>query len=350
VILMREMLSDLEDLSNAIGVSGFEARVRELISDRIDGLADEVRTDGLGNLLVTKEGTCGGPRILLDAHMDEVGFMVSHVDDRGFLRFECIGGWDPRNLLGHPVRFDLVGGFIEGIIGTKPPHLQTADERKKVVETDRMFVDVGAVDAGQVEGMGIEVGTPFTIYHPFRHIGGGNVMGKAFDDRVGCAVMIEVLRRLSKVDHGPTITMNFAVCEEVGLRGSGPGAFTLKPDLALALENTAAGDIPGVSPERCPTELGGGPAITIADKSLIASPELVSRLRQLAKEKDLPYQIKKPLYGGTDAGRISTTGSGIPSGVLSIPCRYIHNGLSVLRVSDMEACTDLALAFCVDAD
>jgi endoglucanase len=161
-------------------------------------------------------------------------------------------------------------------------------------------------------------------------------------------MIIEILRRLSEEKHGPTIVVNFAVCEEVGLRGAGPGAFALKPDMALALENTAAGDMPGISPERCPTELGKGPAITIADKSLIASPVIVSRLRELAGKRDLPFQVKKPLYGGTDAGRISTTGSGIPSGVLSVPCRYIHNGLSLLRISDVEACAELALAFCIE--
>jgi endoglucanase len=246
------------------------------------------------------------------------------------------------------VSFEVEGNCFNGVIGTKPPHLQGQNEKKVVLETDKMFVDVGAVDRDQVEDMGIDVGSPFTIYHPFRSVNDATVMGKAFDDRVGCAILIEVLRRLSEEEHGPTIAVNFAVCEEVGLRGAGPGAFTLKPEMALVLENTAAGDMPGIPPERCPTELGKGPAITIADKSLIASPDIVSRLKGLAGERDLPYQVKKPLYGGTDAGKISTTGSGIPSGVLSVPCRYIHNGLSLLRISDLEACAELALAFCLE--
>jgi putative aminopeptidase FrvX len=344
---MDEMLRDLESFANAIGVSGFEGRIRGLIEGLIVPVADEVWTDPLGNLLAIKKGRKDHPRVLLDAHMDEVGFMVSHIEDRGFLRFVEIGGWDDRNLLGHPVRFDLGEGFREGIIGTKPPHLQNPSEREKVVKSEKMFVDVGAGDRPTLRSLGIEVGTPFTIYHPFRMLDEVHAMGKAFDDRVGCAMMVDVLRRLEGQDHDPTILFNFSVCEEIGGRGAVTGAYALEPDLALALENTAAGDIPGVPPERCPASLGGGPAITIADKSLIASPSVVSRLRRLSDDGGLTYQIKKPIFGGTDAGKIATSRSGVASGVLSVPCRYIHNGLSLLNYDDMKASRDLALGFCL---
>ncbi len=344
---MDEMLRDLEAFSNAIGVSGFEGRIRGMIEGLVGPMADRIWTDPLGNLLAIKKGRKDHPRVLLDAHMDEVGFMVSHIEDRGFIRFVQIGGWDDRNLLGHPVRFDLGEGFHEGIIGTKPPHLQSPSEREKVVKSERMFVDVGAGDRASLRSLGIEVGTPFTIYHPFRMLDGVHAIGKAFDDRVGCAMMVEILRRLCGEDHDPTILLNFSVCEEIGARGAATGAYALEPDVALALENTAAGDIPGVPPERCPASLGWGPAITIADKSLIASPAVVSRLRRISDEGGIRYQIKKPIFGSTDAGKIATSRSGVPSGVLSVPCRYIHSGLSLLSYADMEASRDLALGFCL---
>ena len=343
---MKDIMKDLEVLSNAIGVSGFESEVREIIRSRIEELADDVRIDALGNLLVTKKGMRESPRILLDAHMDEVGFIVSHVDEKGFIRFEKLGGWDDRTLLGHPVRFETEKGFCEGVIGTKPPHLQKTDEKDNVIHLEKMFVDVGAKDEGDVHSLGIEVGSPFTIFHPFRLISSDHAMGKAFDDRVGCAALIDVLRHLACKDHEATVVFNFSVCEEIGARGAGTGAYDLKPDLALAIENTAAGDTPGIPPERCPAEIGRGPAITIADRSLIAHPKVVSKLREAAERTGIGYQIKKPLYGGTDAGKIAVTGAGVPSGVLSVPCRYIHNGISLLAVSDARSCADLVLAFC----
>jgi len=346
VIRMNQLIDDLKKLSNRLGVSGFESKVREEIRSRIAGLADEVSVDALGNLLVTKTGKPGGPRILLDAHMDEVGFLVSHIDNRGFLRFEKLGGWDDRTLLGQPVRFETEKGVAEGVIGAKPPHLQKGQEREKVIPYYKMFVDLGARDSHEVNLRGIEVGTPFTLYHPFRLLPGGRAMGKAFDDRVGCAILLEVLRRLQDNEHEATVLFNFSVCEEVGGRGAQTAAYGLQPDLALAIENTAAGDTPGIQAERCPTAIGQGPAITIADKSLVAHPRIVARLKEAARAADKPYQIKKPLYGGTDAGRIATTRAGIPSGVLSVPCRYIHSGLSLLDLSDLESCADLAYSFC----
>ncbi len=343
---MTDIVNDLRELSNEIGVPGFESRVRALISSKAEAFADDLRVDALGNLVATKRGSKGGRTVLLDAHMDEVGFIVSHVDGNGFIRFEELGGWDDRNLLGHPVRFPVEQGFVDGVIGTKPPHLQKPDEREKVVKREQMFVDIGASSREDAEEVGIAVGTPFTIYHEFREMLPGRVMGKAFDDRSGCALLLNAMERLGETSHESEFVFNFAVCEEIGGRGATTGAYGADPDIALALENTAAGDIPGIPEERCPTSIGRGPAITIADKSLIAHPEVIRRLRDAARESSVEYQIKKPLYGGTDAGRIAITRRGVPSGVLSVPSRYIHNGISMLAVSDLEACSDLLLSFC----
>jgi len=340
-----KLVSDLEELCNAIGVSGFEDEVRKIILRKAKPLADSVEVDRLGNVIATLEGSKGSPRVLLDAHMDEVGFIVSHIDEQGFLRFEKIGGWDERTLPGQPVAFDTRKGRRPGIIGMKPPHLQTQDEGKKVLGIDQLFVDIGAASPKEAEELGIAVGSPFTIYHPFvllRDI----AMGKAFDDRAGCAVLLDVMRRLSEADHEATIIFSFAICEEIGGRGATTAAYATKPDVALAIEGTAAADTPGIPPERCTTRLRQGPAITIADRSLIAHPSVVQRLRDLADGHTIRVQTKKPIYGSTDAGRIALSRSGVPSGVLSVPCRYIHNGISLLCTEDLGSCADLALAFC----
>ncbi len=343
---MERMVEDLRELSDCIGVSGFESKVRGLIAQKIDGLADQLSVDALGNLIATKKGTPTGPKVLLVAHMDELGFIVSHIDDRGFIRFEKLGGWDDRTLLGQPVRFESEKGVRDGLIGTKPPHLQKPDEKDKVVRSDDMFVDIGCASAEEVRSLGIDIGSPFTIFHPSRLLGSDRILGKALDDRVGCTVLIEVLRRLRGTDHQASMTFVFSVCEEVGARGATTAAYGVEADMALAIEGTAAGDIPGIPAERCPTYVGKGPAVTVADQSLIAHPLVLARLKEAAKAARLDFQIKKPLYGSTDAGKVAISRAGVASGVLSVPCRYIHNGLSMLSLADLRSCAELALRFC----
>lgn len=343
---MDKIVEDLRDLSDVIGVSGFESEVRGLIAQKTKGVADEVSVDPLGNLIVTKKGARPKPKGLLVAHMDELGFIVSHVDERGFIRFEKLGGWDDRTLLGQPVRFENEKGIREGLIGTKPPHLQKPDEKEKVVHSEDMFVDIGCTSVEEVRSLGIDIGSPFTIFHPFRLLGSDRVLGKALDDRVGCAVLIEALRRLRSVRHKATIVFVFSVCEEVGARGATTAAYGVDADMGLAIEGTAGGDIPGIAAERCPTQVGKGPALTVADQSLIAHPLVLAKLKQAAKDGRVEYQIKKPLYGGTDAGRVALSRAGVASGVLSVPCRYIHNGLSLLSLEDLRSCVEVAFRFC----
>ncbi len=343
---MDRIVEDLRDLSDAIGVSGFESRVRDLISQRVKAIADEVSVDPLGNLLATKKGARPRPRVLLVAHMDELGFIVSHLDERGFVRFEKLGGWDDRTLLGQPVRFETEGGIHEGLIGTKPPHLQKPDEKEKVVHSEDMFADIGCSSAEEVRSLGIDIGSPFTIFHPFRLVGSERALGKALDDRVGCAVLIDVLRRLRRVRHKATVTFAFSVSEEVGARGATTAAYGVDADLCLAIEGTAGGDIPGIVAERCPAQIGKGPAVTVADQSLVAHPLVLSKLKEAAKAGGVGYQIKKPLYGSTDAGKVAVSRAGVASGVLSVPCRYIHNGLSLLSIADLRSCAELAFRFC----
>ena len=328
-----------EELSTLIGVSGHEDDVSNFILNLIEkeNLATEAWIDPLGNVLVKKKGTAGKERILLDAHIDEIGFMVSHIEKSGFLRFVPIGGWDQRILLGQSVIVrSKVGEKFHGIIGSKPPHLTTANERKKPVEIPEMYIDIGMNSIEEVKNNSIDIGTTGTLFSPFVDFPNNMVRGKAFDDRTGCNVLIQVLRLLKENrSFRDTVLFNFAVQEEVGGRGAITGAFRLKPTMAIAIENTTAADVPGIREARIPVFIGKGPAITVADRSMISSPKVNERLIKNAELGNIPYQFKKPIFGGTDAGKIHISREGVPSSVVSVPCRYIHSPTSLLKLDDI---------------
>jgi endoglucanase len=339
-------------LSEVIGVSGFEVDARDIILKEIEPLVDEAWVDPLGNLLAIRKGKQDKPRILIDAHVDEIGFIVRYIHKNGFLRLTPIGGWDPRILPGHRVVIRPQGTQpsvrVYGVIGATPPHLTTTKQREKVIAIDDLYVDIGVTSDEAVKAKGIRIGTPLTVWQPFIELPDDTVSGKAFDDRVGCLIIIEVLKRLAKSrDHTATIAVNFAVCEEVGTRGARTGAYTLEPDVAVALECTSAGDMPGIPQHKSPTTLGKGPAITVADRTLIAHPKVLASLEEIANAEKIPYQYKQPLGGGTDGGAISQSRKGVPTGVVSVPCRYIHSAISLLRLSDIKATIDLVHGFTV---
>ncbi len=345
-----DTLPVLQSLSNAFGVSGFEDDVRGVIERHVAPFADSVRTDVLGNLIVTRHGR-RERTLMLDAHMDEVGLMINHVEDDGFLRFTTIGGWDPRVLVAHAVTIRTrSGATVRGVIGSLPPHILTAEEREKPVPVDGMFIDVGARSAEEVTRWGIRLGDPAVLAYPCEPLRDGTVLGKALDDRAGCAVMVAVLERLARETLDLTLVCNFAAGEEVGARGARTAAYQIMPELALAIEGTIAADVPGVSGPRRLTRLGAGPAITLADRSLIVSPRFVQALERVTEEHRIPYQYKRPAFGGTDAGAIHTSGGGVLAGAVSVPCRYIHAPLGLLRLSDVEETIRLVTAFVADAD
>jgi endoglucanase len=339
----------LKSLSEAFGPSGFEDEVRQVIRTWIEPLVDGIEVDALGNLLATRKGE-GKNCVMLDAHMDEVGFMVRHVDDKGFVRLAALGGWDDRTLLTHRVTFSTRSGErITGVFGAKPPHILEEAERSKALKLDDLFVDLGATSREEVAKRGLTVGDPATLWYPFEELSPGVVLGKAFDDRAGCAVMIAVLDALKGRSLPFTLVCNFAVCEEVGLRGAQTAAFGIRPDLALALEGTIGGDMPGVSEDKCPTSLGKGPALSVADRTIIVNRRLVQALEDLAKAKGIPFQYKLPTYGGTDAGAIHTSRRGVLTGVVSVPCRYIHSPNSLLRLDDFGHTVRLVREFVLKA-
>ncbi|MFX1496740.1 MAG: M42 family metallopeptidase [Promethearchaeota archaeon] len=345
-----QSIKDLQkQLSSLFGVSGFEDQVSDFILNSIENeqLADKVWKDPLGNVLAIKEGKEGKSRILFDAHIDEIGFMISHIEKSGFLRFVLIGGWDIRILLGQAIILKSNSGeILHGIIGSKPPHLTTAKERKRITDTSDMYIDIGMNSYEDVINSGIEIGSVGTLFDPFEDFPNNMVRGKAFDDRTGCNVLLHLMRQLKQnLTIEDTLLFNFAVQEEFGRIGAVTGAFRLKPTMAIAIENTTAGDVPDIKESRIPVFIGKGPAISVADKSIICSPHVNKRLIENAKIEKVPFQIKKPMYGKTDAGKIQLTREGVPSTVVSVPCRYIHSPTSLLRLDDVSNTVRLLEAF-----
>ncbi|HVL80463.1 MAG TPA: M42 family metallopeptidase [Actinomycetota bacterium] len=341
-----QTLDVLRQLSEAVGVAGMEDEVRDLVTEMARPLCDEVHVDVLGNVICTRRGR-RDEVLLLDAHMDEVGFLVAHVDDAGFLRLGALGGWDARILLSHAITVRTRdGGTVRGVIGTAPPHVLKEEDRKRTPQLEDLFVDIGASSAAEVAEMGVRVGDQCVPSYGFERLSDDLVMGKAFDDRAGCTVAVRVLDELQGEDLDLSLAVSFSIGEEVGLRGARTVAHQVSPTVALALEGTTAVDIPGVGPLRRSCRFGGGPAITIADPSLVADRRVVRLLEEVAERGGITVQHKVPLYGGsTNAGVIHLAGAGVMCGVVSVPCRYIHTPLSMLRPSDLEGTITLVAGF-----
>lgn len=337
------MTNLLKELSNAPGISGFEGNIREIMTRELKGHVDEIETDGLGNLIVTKKGKKNSKRIMLAAHMDEIGLMVRHIDKEGFVKFTKIGGINDQMLLNQEVYIHSDEGKVLGVIGAKPPHRMKAAEKKKVVEYENMFIDIGASNKEEAEKM-VGIGHPITIKHEFSELAGNLVTGKAFDNRVGCYVLVEAMKR-AKSD--ATIYGVGTVQEEVGLKGARTSAFKINPDMAIALDVTIAGDNPGIKFEEAPAKLNGGPAIILTDASgrgLITHPLVKKLIIDTAEEEKIPYQLEVSEGGTTDATAIHLTREGIPTGVLSVPTRYIHTPVEVVSLDDVENTIKLLVA------
>jgi len=337
-----KLVDVLEKLSNACGVAGREEEIRDLMKKLLEPNVDEIREDKLGNVIGVKEGKKDAPTVMLAAHMDEIGLMVKNVTKEGFLQFAKIGGIDDRILIAQKVVVHTDKGPIAGIVGSKPPHILEEEEKKKVIEADDLFIDVGASDQKDAQKMGIRVGDAVSFDIKFARVGKDAVLGKAFDDRVGCAALIETMRRLPKV--GSTIYATGTVQEEVGLRGATIAAFQIYPDVGIALDVTVAGDTPGVKEVEAPVKMRKGPALTVADLGLITHPKVLKLFIDSAEESKIPYQLETGMRGTTDAARIALTKEGVPSGVISIPSRYIHSPASILSLQDVENAVKLAVA------
>lgn len=332
----------LERLSNACGVAGREAEVREIMKELLKPSVDEIKEDKLGNVIGIKRGREGAPTIMLAAHMDEIGLMVKNVTKRGFLQFTKIGGIDDRILIAQKVIVHTNKGPIPGIVGSKPPHLLKEEEKKKVIESSDLFIDIGAKDKEDAQKMGARIGDPMSFDIKFTRVGREAAIGKAFDDRAGCAAMIQVMGRLPELDC--TLYAVGTIQEEVGLRGATTAAFHLYPDVGIALDVTIAGDVPGIKEVEAPIRMGKGPSLTVADRGLITHPKVLRLLIDAAEKNNIPFQLEAGLPGATDAAKIALTKEGVPSGVISIPTRYIHSPASILSLRDLENAVKLAVA------
>lgn len=329
----------LEILSNLPGVSGNENSVRQAIIERLQGHALEWQTDTMGNLLVRKNGSSSrSRRVMLAAHMDEVGLMVTSIEKSGHLKFRPVGGIDSRVLVSKRVRVGDDG--IPGVIGSKAIHLQKPEERQKPFELDQLYIDIGAKNKEEAEKH-VQIGAYAFFDTECISFGDGCLRGKAFDDRAGCAVLMELLLEKG----GPSFDAAFTVQEEVGLRGARVAAYALQPQLALAVEATAAADTPDTGKERSATLLGSGPAISFMDRTLIVNREIFQSLIKAGEKAKIPFQFRRFTSGGTDAGAISLSGEGVKAGVVAVPCRYIHSPCSVLKESDLQHTVTLVRAW-----
>ena len=326
--IRKTQLNLLEKLTNAVAVSGDEGEIRKIVRAEIEGIADEIKTDAMGNLLVTKRGKGKNRlRIMLAAHMDEIGFMLVNKESDGIFQFETIGGIDPRQLAGKPI---LVGREkVPGVIGSAPIHLVSADERGSKIPLKSLRIDVGL---GKPK---VKVGDRATFATKFLRMG-DSIRAKALDDRLGVAILIELLKNApANID----LLAAFTVQEELGLRGAKIAAHALAPDLALAIDSTPAYDFPmhdGSENIRYNTKLGAGPAIYTLDGRTLSDPRIVRWLSETGDEKKIPYQYRQPGGGGTDAGSIHLSLAGIPTGSVSVPGRYAHTAMGLCRIKDWE--------------
>jgi len=333
---VAELRELLERLSNEFGPSGRERAVRKLIQNEIEGLVDRSEVDALGNLITFKEGTGPEPRlrVMLSAHMDEVGFMVTEITKDGLLKFHSVGGLDPRVLLAK--RLVIGDERLPGIIGAPVPHLQSREQAQKPLKLDDLTIDIGADSDKDAEAK-VKVGDYGTFATRFTVLSEDQawptVRGKAFDDRAGCAMLIALLAERYPVD----LAAVFTVQEEVGLRGARVAAYRVEPDAAIALEGTICDDLPRPADEDVTpvTRLGAGPALTLMDRRVISHPGLVRLFQETAAVEEIAIQYKAPGLGGTDSGAIHLTRAGVPSIVVAVPSRYIHGPVSILNLNDL---------------
>lgn len=333
----EQRMQMFKELTETPGVSGFEHGVREVMTRYITPYADEVYTDNLGSLIAKKQGAADMPKVMIAGHLDEIGFMVTQITDKGFLRFQTLGGWWEQVMLAQRVTIYTRKGIVEGVIGSKPPHIMPAEERKKPVEKEQMFIDIGASDRAEAEEWGIRPGDPVLPYSPFTVMNNPKIMmAKAWDNRIGCAVAIEVLQRLQGEAHPNTVYGVGTVQEEVGPRGAITSASLIDPDVAFAIDVGIAGDTPGLKEHQAVTKIGGGPQLLLYDASLIAHRGLRDLVIETAEQLGIPYQLDIMSGGLTDAGKIQLNRNGVPSMTICIPTRYIHSHAGLLHMNDFE--------------
>jgi putative aminopeptidase FrvX len=329
----------LKELTDAHGVPGYEHDVRALMRARFEPLGEIVQ-DKIGSLICRLGDQ--GPRVMLAAHMDEIGFMVRHITKEGFVKFLPLGGWWDQVLLGQRVIIKSSGGDVTGVIGAKPIHLLPADEANKVVVKQDMYIDVGATSMEEVEEVGVRMGDPVVPDAAFTVLASGKTyLGKAFDDRLGCALIIETLQYMAKNAHPNVIYGAATVQEEVGLRGADTSADVVEPDVAIILESDIAGDVPGIKDEESAVKLGAGPSLILYDRSMIPNLRLRDLVIETAKDLGVTLQFSALEGGATDGGMIHRHRGGVPCIVLAVPARHIHSHSAIIHRDDYDGAARL---------
>ncbi len=327
----------LKELTELNGISGNEHKVREFIKNEVESYADDIKVDNMGNLIVYKKGKGGRYKLMLSAHMDEVGMMVTGYNESGCLKFKTVGGIDERILPGKRV---LAGDSrIPGVIGCKPLHLQEREERNSGIKLKNMYIDIGVGKKEDAEKL-LPLGEYIAFHSEFTKFGEKRIKAKALDDRAGCAVIIEAL----KGEYDFDIFACFTVQEEIGLRGSEIAAYSVNPDLAFVIEGTTCSDVPGVEKQDYSTTMDGGAVLTLMDRTSYSDRSLVDYIYGIAEKNRIKVQFKQTTTGGNDAGKIQLTRGGVKVASISVPCRYIHSPASVMSEKDYKACIKLVKA------
>src|SRR5690625_2773117 len=371
---LDETLTMLKDLTDAKGIPGHEKEARNVMQKYIQPYAEEVFTDNLGSLIAKKSGDVNGPKIMVAGHLDEVGFMVTRIDKDGFIYFQTVGGWWSQVMLAQRVTIMTKKGDVTGVIGSKPPHILTDEARKKPVKIEDMFIDIGASSKEEAEQFGVRPGDSIVPYFEFTQLKNDKMlMAKAWDNRIGCAIAIEVLKQLEGEEHPNIVYGVGTVQEEVGLRGAKTSANLIEPDIAFGVDVDVDGDTPGItdidiyeildtkttynlietdnafgvdvevagetqgiSNKDADSKLGKGPQIILYDASMVSHKGLRDFVIETADEHNIPYQYATMAGGGTDSGSIHLTGNGVPSLSITVATRYIHSHAAILHRDDFE--------------
>ena len=340
----------LKELTETPGVPGYETPIRSVVRGYL-GKFGELSQDKIGSVICCKKGTSDKPRIMLAGHMDEIGFMVKQITPEGFIKFIPLGGWFDQVLLGQRVIVQSSKGDVVGVIGAKPPHLLSAEDREKVVKRKDMYIDIGASSKDQVEKAGIKLGDPIIPRADFVELAGGlTYLSKAFDDRVGTALVISTLQELQNKEHPNTVYGVATVMEEVGIRGATTSVRAVDPDIAIVLESDIAGDVPGINPDESSIKLGQGPTVILYDARMIPNLRFRDLVLETAEHIGVPMQLSTIEGGATDGAAIHLHGIGVPTIVIGVAARHIHSHSSIIHRHDYDNAAKLLTAMVIRLD
>ena len=333
-----------KEITEAPGVPGYEGEVRAVIRRYLEEITT-IEQDKIGSIICKKVGLADSPKVMLAGHMDEVGFMVRLITKEGFIKFVPLGGWWDQVMLAQRVVIKTAQGDVFGVTGAKPPHILAPEERKKMVEKKDMYIDIGASGEEEVKERGVRPGDPIIPVSDFAILANPKTyMSKAWDDRIGCALFIQAIQRLTQESHPNTVYGVGTVQEEVGLRGAKTSAHVVSPDVAIILEVDIAGDVPGIEPEELDIKLGKGPSLLVYDARMIPNLKLRDLVIETAQALEMPLQFSAMEGGATDGGMIHFHGEGVPTVVIGVPTRHIHSHIGIMHRDDYDNALKLVVA------